>query len=204
MSHLSTSTMGGAFAVPPYSCPHHGPVIVCGNAWCLFEDFQVATKLYPNAPVIAVNGAARNVRASFLFTQHPRKFPTWISHQKARFWDKFTTHAAGKAHTKTNLGVKIEDWPFVDYWWDGIATGGTSAWGARRLAAALGFEEVILCGVPLVPGGYAEGGFSKSNKSEETMWHYRSQIARDTDMHVGVSSMSGWTREFFGEPPRRA
>lgn len=194
--------MGGAFAVPPYSRSHHGPVIVCGNAWCLFDDYKAATLLYPNVPVIAVNGAARNVRANFLFTQHPRKFSTWVGYQTSRFWDKFTTHAAGKAHTRTNLGVKIEEWPLVDYWWDGIASGGTSAWGARRLAIALGFEEVILCGVPLVPGKYAEGGISKSNNSQETMEHYRGQIERDTEMHDGVFSMSGWTREFFG-PPRR-
>lgn len=196
--------MGGAFAVPPYSYQHSGSVLVCGNAWCLFEDFQAASRLRPDAPVIAVNGAARNVRASFLFTQHPRKFPTWIEAQRSRFWSEFTTHAAGRAHTRTNIGVKIEDWPFVDHWWEGIATGGTSGWGARRLAAALGFTEVILCGMPLEPGGYAEGGIaSKSNRSVATMQHYREQILADTAMHAGVVSLSGWTRDTFGRPKEK-
>lgn len=195
------SDVEGAFAVPPYLFQHHGPVIICGNAWCLFDDFKAAAALFPYAPVIAVNGAAQNVRADFLFTQHPRKFPNWIEQQRSRFWGRFTTHAAGKAHTRTKLGVVPDDWSFVDHWWDGVATGGTSGWGARRMAAAMGFDEVILCGMPMTPGGYAEGGISKSNHNPETMEHYQQQILRDTDMHDGVSSMSGFTREVFG-PPR--
>lgn len=152
--------------------------------------------MYPDAPVIAVNGAAKAVKAAFLFTQHPRKFPIWITAQR-RHGEGFTTHAAGKAHIVTKLG-KADPMPWVDYWWDGVACGGTSGWGARRLARCLGFDLAVLCGVPLEAGGYYDGSISKVNRSTATMNHYREQVLADTGMHDGVISMSGWTREVFG------
>lgn len=171
---------------------------MCGNAWCLADDLARARKIWPDAPVIAVNGAAEHLKALALFTQHPRKFPRWIAQQRSRHGEGFTTHAAGKAHVVTKLG-KQPRMPWVDYWWDGVACGGTSGWGARRLARFLGFDLAILCGIPLETGGYFDGSISKVNRSEAAMKHYREQVLRDTDMHDGVVSLSGWTREVFGD-----
>lgn len=178
---------------------HSGPCIVAGNAWCLHDDLARAGERWPDAPVIAVNGAAGEVRAFALFTQHPRKFPKWIAWQRARFGDGFSTHAAGKAHMRTKIG-DVPDMPWVDHWWDNVASGGTSGWGARRMAGLMGFRPVILCGMPLAPGGYASGRLKSKQLGHmsEALKGYRAAIMKDTGWHDGTVSMSGWTAEQFG------
>lgn len=184
-------------SAPVYPYTHSGPVIVAGNAYCLHDDFQRAREVHKGTPVIAVNGAAGQVNAFALFTQHPRKFPQWIEVQRERFGDNFTTHAAGKAHLKSKFG-HVERMPWVNYWWEGVASGGTSTWGARRLAGFMGFDLVILCGMPLDRGGYSDGKMAKDFQRDEVVDHYRQMILRDKDWHSGVRSMSGWTQEIFG------
>lgn len=176
---------------------HSGPVLVCGSAWCLSDDLALARAFYPDAPVIAANGAAEHVRADHLYSQHPLKIPRWLSRHEARFGSRPVVHAGGASHWRNNLGC-VPETPWVDYRWYGVASKGSSGWGARRLAAALGFDLVILCGMPMDPGGYEGGGISKVNTKPHVMDHYREHILRDTALHVGVLSMSGWTRTQFG------
>ena len=182
---------------PPYSTVHKGPVLVCGHAFCFEDDLAIARAQYPEAPVIAVNGASGAVKAFALFTQHPIKFPKWIKLQTDRFGTGFSTHAAGKRHIATKLGKtpRLE----VEHWWDGVAGGGTSVWGARKMARFMGFDKVILVGAPMEVGGYGDGKFSKLMQKPEVIESYREYIRNDTDWHDGVASVSGWTKEFFGD-----
>lgn len=190
--------VGGGIPLPPYPHRHAGPVLVCGNGHGLLDDLRRAWELFPKAPIIAVNGSARLVKASFLFTQHPLLYPRWIKAQR-QMHKGFTTHAAGNAHIKTKIGI-VPAYDYVDYWWEGVASGGTSGWGARRLATYLGFSKVILCGVPLDPVPYADGRPARHFQRTGLLQHYRDQIKADIAWHHGVFSMSGWTRELFGEP----
>ena len=183
----------------PYPFRHSGPVLVCGSAWCLHDDYARAREIFPDAPVIAVNGAAGEVPSRFLFSQHPLSLPRWIGQQRERFGSTLEVHAAGERHRRNRLG-KRPNCPWVDYWWDGIASGGTSAGGARRLAKALGFAPVILCGAPLDPGPYAYRDISKLNMKLSVMRRYRSAVEADVAHHEGAYSMSGWTRQLLKEP----
>lgn len=195
-------TKGGGASAPPYPYRHPGPVIVCGNAWCLHDDLARVRKLerYSDAPVIAVNASAGQVQAIALFTQHPRKMAGWAKLQYDRFGPGFKTHAAGKAHMRSNLGVTRGALNDIDYWWEGVAAGGTSAWGARRLAVYMGASEVVLCGMPLSKGPYVTGKTGRHFKDDAVIEHYRAMILKDRDWHDGVTSMSGWTMETFGAP----
>ncbi|KKL76037.1 hypothetical protein LCGC14_2048930, partial [marine sediment metagenome] len=73
-------------------------------------------------------------------------------------------------------------------------------WGARKLATLLGFDSVILCGMPLNPGNYASGRLSKLMKNPDVIDSFRREIEDDIEWHEGVTSMSGWTRELLGGP----
>ena len=196
---VPSSTAKGGASAPPYLYKHSGPVLVCGSAWCLADDFERARSLFPHAGVIAVNGAAEHVPADHLYSQHPLKMPRWRTAQYRRFGLKPPTHGAGSSHLKTKLGWRppLDE---VDYWWGGVASKGSSGWGARRLAAALGYSLVILCGMPMDPGPYQGGMVSKLNQHQDVMDHYRQHIMGDTAMHDGVWSMSGWTRDLLGAP----
>lgn len=200
MTDLSPSKKySGPGCSPPYKVGHSGPVLILGNAFSLEDDYKRAREIHPDAKVIAVNGASKFTKAFALFTQHASKFPKWIQMQK-EFHSDFTTHAAGTPRDKTAFGKLREYKPWVDYWWHYGAGGGTSVWGARRVAKYMGFDEVILCGMPLEKGPYQGGAMARPFMREEVLNHYREQIMLDKDFHDGVKSMSGWTRKFFGSP----
>lgn len=188
--------LGVGFSSPPYPFQHHGPVLVCGNAWCLMEDLLAARKIprLEKAPIIGVNGTSYHLRLDFLFSQsHLDKFPRWKAAQR-RLHSDFTCHTTGS-------GAAADKFPFIDYWWKDTAGQGTSTWAARKLARFLGFDEVVLCGMPLEQGGYYKGKeFAKHFYQQPKINFYRQGVEKDIDWHGGCSSMSGWTRELLGAP----
>ena len=141
-------------------------------------------------PVIAVNGAAREVKAFALASQHPENFiargAEWVRHQRRLFGNDFTTHAT-KPH------------PAVDYVWD-IRLAGGSAWIARKIARYMGFDTVILCGCPMVTGNYAGHRPGLLMSKPAVVDELLAQIKRDTDWHAGCYSMSGKTKDILGCP----
>lgn len=191
-------------AEPSYPMAHTGPVLVCGFGPTFYDDLERARQLRPDAPAIAVNEAAKAVKTFALFTLHPEKLRRFCALQVQSFGDGFTVHSGGKA-------FDVQDRPRkylrVDYWWREAAGGGTSAWAAARMARLMGFDEIILTGVPLVHGNYADLGFAKAwrvgqkrEDGRDMLDTYRAYVENDTSWHEGVTSMSGWTRDLFGEP----
>lgn len=172
-----------------YPYRHTGVCIVAGFAACLHEDLQRA-KAFGDVPVIAINGAAGEVKAFALFSQHPECFSgkRWIEKQKV-FGEDFTVHARGEG-----------SFPWVDYWWL-TKGGGGSAWHARKVASLMGFDQIILCGCPLDPGPYTGGhnigGFMHRQDVVDDLFN---QVKDDKQWHKGAYSMSGRTRELLGEP----
>ncbi len=187
---------GGHNASPSYPRSHSGPVLVCGNAWTLHDDLERARKLFPDAPCIAINGAAREVRALALYSWHPDRFKEagyeWIRRQQRRFGDGFEVHGARTYHNM----------PWVEYWWPETKKGGGgSAWGARKMAWLMGFDQVVLCGCPLIPGPYVGNhGLGGLMTREQVVQMYVDQIKADRQWHEGAYSMSGCTRDILGEP----
>ena len=178
-------------ARPFYPHEHSGPVLVCANAWTFRDDYRRAREKFPRAPVIAVNGAAKEVEAFALFSLHPEKFrDLWAPEQTQNFGAGFSTHSGGQSRTDR----------YADYLWPEAGGKGSSSWSARKMAGLMGFAPVILVGAPLSAGGYAHTTFSQFWHREDRIEFYRDYVARDRDWHDGVHSMSGWTREMFGEP----
>lgn len=165
-----------------------------GNAFCLDEDYRAAKKLFPSAPCIAVNGAAREVKALALFSCHPERFVEkgceWIRHQQRLFGDDFSVHGS----------KYLPAMPWVAHWWPDARGAGGSAWGARKLAWLMGFEPVILVGCPLLPGNYAGHKPGALMTRSDVVAQYASEIASDKDWHEGAYSMSGATKDILGFP----
>lgn len=133
-------------AVPEYPYKHTGTVFVCGNAWCLHEDLAQAREIYGDCPIIAINGASREVKAFALFSIHSERFTLagyeWMRHQERLFGSGFEVHGAPLRKGQ----------PWVDFFWPrGRTGGGSSSWCARRVAVWMGFDFVVLCGAPLDP-----------------------------------------------------
>jgi len=176
-----------------YPIQHTGACIVAGNAFNLMDDLVAAKKLFPDAPILAVNGASQWVYAFALFSYHPQRFMeppySWINKQRS-LHSEFTVHGAHRQ----------DDMPFVDYWWEGARGKGGSAWGARKVAKLMGFDTAILCGCPLVPGNYHNHKLGLLMTRKDVVDQYAAEIASDADWHEGAYSMSGATREILGAP----
>ncbi len=166
-----------------------------GSAWCLADDLDRARAIYPDAPVIAVNGAAREVEALLLYSMHPEHFETghrWARWQRRRFHGEFTVHTSDREGNADQKGV--------DHVWPDARGGGGSAWGARKVAWLIGFDTVVLCGSPLDVGNYAQyrpGGLMTRPHVVDDM---RAGLAKETEWHSGAVSMSGWTAKLLGSP----
>jgi hypothetical protein len=160
------------------------------------DDVRKARELFPDAPAIVVNGASGNLKAIALFSMHPQKLPVWADLQRRKFGEGFNLHGRAKANYFERARKSM---PWVDYWWQDCS-GATSTWAARKVAAGMGFDQVILCGMPLEKGTYQGGKIAKDFMRDDVLAHYRRLLERDTGWHEGVKSMSGWTAELLGSP----
>lgn len=191
-------------AIPAYPVRHSGTVLVLGHGFTLHDDVARARKIRPDADVIAVNKAAVEYKADHLFSWHHErgKLKSWAGQQFRKFGPGAVVHSTpGRDRATGVLLDPPEGCPEVDFWWPGAVAKGSSGWMAVRLATFLGYEERILCGVPMAKGAYADGFMARDFMRDSKIESYRSGIAADTAYHKGTYSMSGWTRDLLGEPP---
>ena len=190
---------GGASAspvsFPHYRTRHEGTALVVGSAWCALEDYWDARNLRPASFVIAINRTAEHLSADMLVAIDRARAEHWRSSHVRRFGEGHFTMHGGR------FGAAGRDaYPWFDHWWPELQVGGTSAWMAAKIAAAIGFGEIILCGVPIEPGPYINGEDNWSDRNEAMIESYRAPIRKDTAMYPLVRSMSGWTKELLGRP----
>ena len=189
-------------SVPGYPLQHSGAVVICGFGEGLFDDLAAVAKIRPDLPTISVNRAAGYVKSFAVYSFHFDfdHLGRWVELQRAKFGDGFTVHAPGH---KDFLDHNKRNYSYVDHWWHASASKGSSSWCAVRLAKMMGFEERILCGVPMEARPYADRRPACYFQSGRTnaLTQFRKAIEKDTAHHERTFSMSGWTRELLGMPP---
>lgn len=192
-----------------YEISHAGQTaFVCGSAPCLIPEFATALSMRPEAFIIAINEAASGVWAHTLVSYHCEKFD---------YFKSLSQNPNIKSHTGKGYRDPKEEIQ-VDYRWDGIKIGATSAGDAIQIAAKMGFSEIIMIGCPMNGGdGYfkkthddaicprfgAKSTILGENKgmidSHKATLH---SIAQSMDLSM-VRSMSGYSSEVFGKPEWR-
>lgn len=199
--NLPVSADNNRSAAPAYPYWHSGPCVVCGFAETLRYDLGRVYRARGSLPTISVNGAMSVVKSFAVYSFHfePGKLNKWAKRQREKFGENFTVHAPGKADW---LYHNQKNYPWVDHWWHETSSRGSSGWCAVRLAKLMGFDEVILCGMPLDARPYAnkKPAWWFQNPGTDAVEVFQKAVKEDTAYHAGVSSMSGWTRSVFGEP----
>lgn len=168
---------------------------VLGGAKTLREDLNYALALLDGQPDtwIACNHAGRDLVGTLdhWCTLHTEKMPAWIEQREERglgpvgtFW---TSNVKTIPPEHENLYQKVVSWD------------GSSGLLAITVALHLGYEKIILCGIPL-------------DKKEEHydypgVWmdapRYRSAWSKHlSEMNGLVKSPSGWTALLLGEPTK--
>ena len=179
-----------------YETKHRGCAIVCGAAPSLFADLEEARLLRPQADIYGCNNTAALV---------PEIEHVWTHHHTLAGQYKRDAKRPIFVHGNTQ-------YPDIDYFWPAHWICGSSGVGSALWARwLLGYDEVIMCGIPLTPESkvYVDGYPSKPMKNSQTewaddgnfnTWHRQVLIRKDEGRFQGITSMSGWTRETFGAP----
>lgn len=198
-----------------YNAHHSGVAIVCGGGPTLHSDLERAQAMRPIATLLGVNFSATLVpEIRHVWTQHLEivpKIKAQCPHVRVH-----CRPLAAQIRTVTDGGNEEA----ADYLWPELGwVAGSSGFAAALWAKhGMGFDEVILAGVPLNPEtlmydpGYREatmkGGRPPAHDegrhfaSPDSMEHWHQCIRNFTrdGKTYGIHSMSGWTAEWLGMP----
>jgi hypothetical protein len=183
---------------PPIAGKYSGGIVVCGDAACIWEDllgfgcahsngivkhgwdFLTVNRLIEVFPG-RVDHCYSNVGAVLLRHVHCRR-------------DEYRIEWGSPLNTHSRTDGTQWIWP-----WNG---GGTSGLGAVLTALALGYERVVLAGMPLDNGPHngeppwRVTRFTTEVGPGDQYW----QLACDMAFNGKVKSLSGRTRDWLGSP----
>jgi hypothetical protein len=190
--------------VPRVAGLFSGRLILCGAARCLWDDLKKAGGV-DGADLMCINQAGLHM---------PYEFEHWVSVHGELFQWLVPLRNNGKGyimHGKDNHRVEhratlsgimthsVDQYPLVSHVWP-ISNVGTSSMFGARVGLALGYEQIILCGVPIDgTGHFFEAPFHKQlvDFKESALRFWQDALS---EFKGKVFSMSGNTRELLGEP----
>lgn len=155
--------------------------IILGGAECLWADLDALGKW--DADFIAVNdaGAAFPETIAHWVTLHPEKLKDWKAARTGNADYQVHSHKRRAGCGPVTLHT---DW------------GGSSGLLAVQVAISLGYQRIVLCGVPM--DGRAH--FHRPGEWPDCMHYRRHWLRRLDQFSMFTRSMSGWTRELLHAP----
>ena len=158
-----------------------GSLLVIGSAACVQDDLKRYDKLHSGARM-GVNDAIPwyKGKLDFAVSLHPSQLWFWCKARKDNPIP-ISTHRAG-------------GWPEIIF--DIHADGATSGLSAIVVSLLMGFDSIVLAGIPVSDDPKLNGEVGRI--SAETMqkeWMIFSRFFGGK-----VRSLSGWTRDTFGAP----
>lgn len=167
-------------------------LLVIGGGRCVWDDLARADSSW-GADRMAINdiGAYYEGVIQHWATLHVEYMQGWLAY---RYGHNFGDGQHVWTHgPRSRVGIE-----FV---WDIENQGGTSGLFGVIVALLMGYERIVLAGVPMDGSGHFFGPpdekarqFEDSPVRKVWMW------ARDSLFEGRVTSLSGWTREMLGEP----
>jgi hypothetical protein len=166
--------------------------LICGNGAGVWDDLSRACSLVPDPVFVAVNDSGMYMpKVDHWVSLHADAFPAWraVRDMQERPPER------PQFHSGTKRG-------FLDAWWDRLTPQfPLSGYFAMQLCWVMGADKIVLCGCPgdespCWYGPRTRGAFDYGSKG------IRDMVVREMnlrpDFKASVSSMSGWTQEFFG------
>jgi len=179
-----------------YTTKHAGTAILCGSAPCVFEDLEKARAMRPDATIVGVNYAGTLV---------PEIEHVWTQHNDLAAAFKLKAGRDIKVHGRSVIAGPFDYiWPELDW-----VNGSSGVAGALWAKLGMGFDEVIMAGIPLsrlelqysekYPSKYTKKtGFATANQIDHWISHLKVHIQNGKTK--GIYSMSGTTAYYLGQP----
>lgn len=178
-----------------------GSLIIAGPGRDIWEDLS---QVNLNGDIMAVNDVGMHLPLPFKhwYSNDAKQLPFWLGARRRRYQQEFPHPLLHSCHRGN-----VISWEWGNH--------GSSGLQACFVALALGYEEILLCGVPCDDSGHyfdppeghrlqfnvngwPKGGtWSKFDReNERKFW----TTARAHIFDGQVKSMSGWTRQLLGGP----
>jgi hypothetical protein len=171
--------------------------LIIGRANCVWDDILYLEVRYPDLEpdVIAVNGVGCDLKMhiNHWVSFHAELFPQWISKRRVKGFSD-----AGQLWTSSR-GRRMDKWErelgirYVDN------NGGSSGMVAVDVALKMGYQKMILVGIPLEA---EKGHYDQPGSWDEATHHRKPWEELDPAISVRIKSVSGWTRELLGAPTK--
>lgn len=186
-------------AFPEYPSKHQGVALIVGAAPTAYRELALAKERLPVTPyIIAVNFMADRIECQAMVTCEK-----WVLIKVNPFVEpEPITHL----YPSDQRQVSKTPPPLADHIWHGPpAAAGSASLGAALIAKAIGFSDIILCGVPIDASGYLdgypvipEGSHFESGDMvhQRALWKKYQKIG----MLTGVTSFNGYTKDLLGPP----
>lgn len=202
----SNGIKGRGEKAPACAGNFHGPAVVMGGAACIWDDCNKID--FEKVQVIAINNMIMHWkgRVHHAVSLHPEEPPLWRQLRCTNQCEESYVHTHSHRLPENNDNLPPYEFKTrhgLDYIWviEG-GRGGSSGLFAAMVGLALGYDRIILAGVPIDgsrhffdPPDKAVRQFLGGNIQEE--WFN----ARDKYFQGRVKSMSGRTMEWLGYPP---
>jgi hypothetical protein len=196
----------GDAAQPEPVGKHTGACIIVAGARGVYEEYESAKEFLGkcNKPftLLAVNDIGCFIKGNVyaIITAHPEWASGWIA------WRTGVGHSGyGPECMNRPLIYADTQHPCVDVVWSGLGNQvGTSGMLACLIAICMGFDKIILAGMPLdfsIPhffSPYLIHQSDESNVINKSSWEYAT--TKLPTFPQKIRSMSGITKQMLGEP----
>ena len=182
------------------------PCIIAGGSYMVFNDILEARRRMLRSGI--VNDTERPL---IIAANDVGMFLPEVDHWVSLHTDNLSVWKSVRWLQQKPVEPKlhgIDKRPFVDYWWEGLSPlFALSGYFAMQIAHIMGCNPIVLCGCPgsqvkrffeleaRPDFGYGSG---PAGSDEGIRQQLIREMNRLPDFKSKVSSMSGWTREFFG------
>uniref|UniRef100_A0A6H1ZU01 Uncharacterized protein n=1 Tax=viral metagenome TaxID=1070528 RepID=A0A6H1ZU01_9ZZZZ len=178
--------------VPEVAATCKGNLLIIGSAPCVRDDLKRFDKTH-RGDRMAVNDPAMHYTGSLehLVSMHHEYFHCWLDF---RYGHNYGNGKRVMTHSyRAGSGVDVA--------WSILNVGGTSGLYACMVGLALGYERIILAGMPMDNSGHyfdLAGPLTdfEHGNAIATVW----KESRNNYFKDRVRSLSGRTREWLGEP----
>jgi len=178
--------------VPQEAGQYGGHLLVIGSAPCVRDDLarfdptHRGHRMSVNDPAMHYTG-----KIEHLVSLHPEYFKCWLGF---RYGHNYGEGLPVKTHS-------YKKWAMVDVVWSILNVGGTSGLFGVQVGLAMGYDRIILAGMPMDNSGHyfdLKGPLTdfENGQAIEEVWKW----ARDNQFEDRVRSLSGRTKDWLGEP----
>jgi hypothetical protein len=196
----------GASKLPPIAGSYKGGLVICGDASCIWADLESfgcrsdlgkGSVAKDGFDFMAVNkiGETFPGKIEHWYSNAAHLLMTWVAARRTEYSKEFEA----PLHTHSSSEGAMWHWPFGSH--------GTSGLGAALVGIGLGYEQIVLCGIPLSDGPhngepywrrtkFASSEAADKDGGPDPHWRKAMGLA----FQGKVRSMSGRTKDWLGAP----